>query len=91
MALQPFVGPWPLLQFRNHFYTDGRTPWMSDQPVAKPLPTHKTTHIDIHALSRIQTHDPSVRASEDSSCLRPRDQRVRHTYEHCVIFYGSDV
>jgi hypothetical protein len=21
MALQPFVGPWPLLQFLNHFYT----------------------------------------------------------------------
>jgi hypothetical protein len=26
---------------------------------------------NIHALSRIRTHDPSVRASEDSSCLRP--------------------
>jgi hypothetical protein len=24
MALQPFVGPCPLLQFRNPFYTDGR-------------------------------------------------------------------
>jgi hypothetical protein len=40
-ALQPFVGPWPLLQFRNLFYTDGRTPWMSDQPVAKPLPKRR--------------------------------------------------
>jgi hypothetical protein len=29
-------------------------------------------NIDIHALSSIRTHDPSVRASEDSSCLRPR-------------------
>jgi hypothetical protein len=27
---------------------------------------------DIHALSGTRTHDPSVRASEDSSCLRPR-------------------
>jgi hypothetical protein len=27
---------------------------------------------DIHALSGIRTHDLSVRASEDSSCLRPR-------------------
>jgi hypothetical protein len=26
MALQPFVRPWPLLQFREPFYTDGRTP-----------------------------------------------------------------
>jgi hypothetical protein len=24
-------------------YTDGRTPWTSDQPVARPLPTHTTT------------------------------------------------
>jgi hypothetical protein len=27
-------------------------------------------HTDIHALSEIRTHDPSFRASEDSSCLR---------------------
>jgi hypothetical protein len=66
MALQPFVGPWPLLQFRNLFYTDGRTPWMSDQTVAKPLPTHRqhrhriSAHTDIHALSGIRTHDPSL-------------------------------
>jgi hypothetical protein len=38
MALQPFIGPWPLLQFRNLFYTDCRTHWTSDQPVARPLP-----------------------------------------------------
>jgi hypothetical protein len=39
----PFVGPWPLLQFRNHVYTGVGTPWTSDQPVARPLPTHRTT------------------------------------------------
>jgi hypothetical protein len=42
-ALQPFVGPWPLIHFRNLFYTDGRTPWTSDQSIARPLPTHRTT------------------------------------------------
>jgi hypothetical protein len=70
----------PLVQFRNHFFTDDRTPWMSDQPVAKPLPKHRTTQTqnkrihtpNIHALSGIQTHDPSVRAGEDCSCLRRR-------------------
>jgi hypothetical protein len=41
VALQPFVGPWPLLQFRNFFYTVGRTPWTSDYLVARPLPTHR--------------------------------------------------
>jgi hypothetical protein len=67
-------------QFRNHFYTEGRTPWTSDQPFAKHLPKHRTTQTqnkrihtpNIHALNRIRTHDPSVRASEDNSCLRPR-------------------
>jgi hypothetical protein len=43
MVLQLFVGPWPLLQFRNLLHTDGRAPWTSDQPVARPLPTHRTT------------------------------------------------
>jgi hypothetical protein len=34
-------------------------------------------YIDMHALSVIRTHDPSVRASEDSSCLRPSDHYDR--------------
>jgi hypothetical protein len=55
-------------------YPVGRTPWTGDQPVTRPLPTHRTTqtektHTNIHALSRIRTHDLSVRASEDSSCF----------------------
>jgi hypothetical protein len=29
-------------------------------------------HTDIHVLSGIRSHDPSVRASEDIWCLRPR-------------------
>jgi hypothetical protein len=65
-------------QFHEHF-TDGRTPWTSDQFVARPLPKHRTTqtqnkHIhtqNIHALCGIRNHDPSFRASEDSACLRP--------------------
>jgi hypothetical protein len=53
--------------------------WTSDQLVARPLPKHRTTQTqnkrihtpNVHALSGIRTHDPSVRASEESSCLRP--------------------
>jgi hypothetical protein len=30
------------------------------------------TRTDIHASSEIRTHDPTVRAGEDSSCLRQR-------------------
>jgi hypothetical protein len=42
MALQPFVGPWPLIQFLNP-YTVAKTPWTGVMPVARPLPTHRTT------------------------------------------------
>jgi hypothetical protein len=35
VALQLLVGPWPLLQFRNFFYTECRTLWASDQPVSR--------------------------------------------------------
>jgi hypothetical protein len=69
-------------------FTDGRTPWTSDQLVARPLPKHTTAqtqnkHIhtpNIHALSGIRTQDPSVRASEDSSCLRPLGYCDRQLY-----------
>jgi hypothetical protein len=54
---------------------------MSDQPVARPLPNINT---DIHALSGIRAHDPSVRTSEDSSCLRPRGQCDRHVLQYLL-------
>jgi hypothetical protein len=47
-------------------YTVDRTTWTGDQPVARPLPTHRiNAHTDIHASSGIRTHDPSVRKGED--------------------------
>jgi hypothetical protein len=42
MALQPFVGPWPLYQFLN-FLTVTKTPWTGDQSAARPLPVYRTT------------------------------------------------
>jgi len=42
------------------------TPWARDQPGARRLPTH------FHASSGTRTRDPSVRAVENSTCLRPR-------------------
>jgi hypothetical protein len=43
LAVQPLVGPWHFLQFRYLLHTVGRTPWAGDQPVGRPLPTHRTT------------------------------------------------
>jgi hypothetical protein len=42
VALQPFVGPWPLFSFLI-LYTVGRTPWSEDQPIERPLPINRTT------------------------------------------------
>jgi hypothetical protein len=72
--------------FFYHF-TDGRTPWTSDQLVARSLPKHRTTqtkikHIripNIHALCGIR-----FRASEDSICLRPAYKITpSHIIQHC--------
>jgi hypothetical protein len=38
------------------FYTEGRTPWTSDKPVARPLPIHRTiqTNKRIHRHPRLE-------------------------------------
>jgi hypothetical protein len=56
MALQPFVGPWPLFSFLI-IYTVGRTPYTGDQAVARPLPIHTTTQTQ---NKRTQTSIPLV-------------------------------
>jgi hypothetical protein len=61
-----------LLQFHNP-KTVFRTPWMGDQPVTMPLPTQtQNKQTSFYAFSGIRARDPSVRAVEGSSCLRPR-------------------
>jgi hypothetical protein len=69
MSLQPFVGTWPLLQFRNLIYIDGGLLGRVMSPSqGRYLHTgqdkHRiNAHTDTHALSGILSHDPSVRAS----------------------------
>jgi hypothetical protein len=44
-----------------------------------------TRNTEIHALSGIRTHDPSVRAGEDISCHRPRGHCDRHAFTIATI------
>jgi hypothetical protein len=68
MALQPFVGPWSHIQFRNFvIQTVGLLGRVISPSECRYL------HLDIHAYSGIRTNDPSARASEEISCLRPLD------------------
>jgi hypothetical protein len=50
---------WVLAAFYNFLilYTVGKTPWTGDQPVARPLPTHRTTQTQ---NKRTQTSMPRV-------------------------------
>jgi hypothetical protein len=53
------VGPGLFFQFHDHF-TDGGTPWMSDQLVARPLPKHRTTQTqNKHSLYYI-SHNTTI-------------------------------
>jgi hypothetical protein len=74
----PLLGPGLFFSFVIFFYTEGRTPWTSDQPVARPLPTHRTTQTQNKHTHRYpclewdSNHDPSVRGIVDNSCFQPR-------------------
>jgi hypothetical protein len=77
-------GPCPLFQFPN-LHTGCRTPWTMMSPsqgLYLYTGQHKhriNAYTNILASSRIRTYDPSVRANEDSSCLRQlgyRDRRL---------------
>jgi hypothetical protein len=51
----------PSYGYRGFFYsfnlfTDGRTPWTSDLPVARPLPKHRTTQTQ----KNVYTHQISM-------------------------------
>jgi hypothetical protein len=59
----------------------GRTPWMGNEPVARPLSTQVNTNIKNR--SRIQhgstgTLNPSGRAKRDTSCLTLRNHCDQH-------------
>jgi hypothetical protein len=74
MAVQPFVGRWPLLQFRHLFFaqTVGLLGGVINPSQGRYLHTGQHKH-------RLNAHtNPSVPASEDNSCPRPRAHRNRH-------------
>jgi hypothetical protein len=76
------VGHWPpLMRFLNS-YTYRQLVGLLDESARRKAATYTGQHkhrinADIHAHSGIRTHDPSVRAEEDISCLRPRGHRDR--------------
>jgi hypothetical protein len=92
IALQPFVALWSFIQFVILFTQTvellGRVISPSQ---GRYLHTgqHKhriNAHTDIRAFSGIRTHDPSIRVSKDSSCLRPRGHCDRLIYVYIYVY-----
>jgi hypothetical protein len=100
MALPAHSGPRPHIQFRNNFYRrqDSMDEWSAVARCYLHTGQHKqnkcTQTPNIHALSGIRTHDPSVRAGENSSYLRPRGHRDRQLFtlilfNNCYMFRST--
>jgi hypothetical protein len=69
-------------QFLDHSQTVGLLGWVISSSQGLYLNTgqhkHRKTHThtsNIHSLTGIRTHDPGLRASEDSTCPRPLGYR----------------
>jgi hypothetical protein len=103
LPLPGHSGPRPFIQFRNHFsQTVGHLGRVISPSQGRYLNTgqQKTQNTckriytpNINALSGIRTQDPSVRASEDSSCLRPRGycDRPMFQYRDLEIYDGINI
>jgi hypothetical protein len=72
----PFGGPSTISQFLN-LYTVGMAPWTGNQPVARPLPTHRTTQTQ---NKRTQTSmlrvgfEPTIPVFERAKTVHPLDR-----------------
>jgi hypothetical protein len=81
MALQPSVVPWPLIQFLD-IYTFCRTPWTGDQPVARPLSTHRTAQIQNKCTQTTMPQvgfEPTIPVSEQAETVHVLDRTATVT------------
>jgi hypothetical protein len=84
MTLQPSVGPWLLFQFLDliHSRYDSLDGGSARRKASTYTEQNKhrinAYNPDIHSLSGIRTHDPSIRENEDSPCIRARGHCDRH-------------
>jgi hypothetical protein len=92
-------GPWPLFSFLissksigllGRVMSSSQGPCLNTGQHKHRINTYTHTP-DIHALSGILTHDHSVRASEDDSCLKPLGCRDRHfTFYYLINYLRAD-
>jgi hypothetical protein len=78
-------GPWPLFQFLKP-YTVVRTPWTGDQPVARPLSTHRTTQIQnkrTHTSMPLVGFNPTIPVFQQAKTF--------HALDHTATVIGVEI
>jgi hypothetical protein len=67
----PFVGPWLFFSVLI-LYRVGRTPWTGDQPIARPLRTHRTTQTqNTRTQTSMQPTSPAFERAKAVHALDP--------------------
>jgi hypothetical protein len=89
MSLEPFLlGLGRFLRFLN-LYTVGRTIWTGDQPVARPLPIHRTTQTQNkrtqyrHSIPLVG-FEPTIPAFERAKTVHALDRAATVIGPHLV-------
>jgi hypothetical protein len=84
-SLLPLWSRGLISQFLDHSQTAGLLERVISSSQGLYLNTEKRAHTsNIHALSGIRTHDPGLRASEDSTCLRQLGYRDRQSLAYKI-------
>jgi hypothetical protein len=89
LVLQPFVWPLPLSFSFAILYTVGRTPWTEDQPVARPLPTHRTTQpqnkLTQTSMPRVGFEPTTTSVFERTKVVHSLDGAATESYSSVII------
>jgi hypothetical protein len=81
MTLQSFVGPWPPFSFLIPCI-GGRTPWMGDQSVARPLHIHRTQ------TKNKRTHISMPRVGLETTTPVFEQAKTVHALDHTATVIG---
>jgi hypothetical protein len=82
-------GPWLRFQFLN-LYTVGRTPWTGDKPVARPLPTRRTTNNKCRqtTMARVVL-EPTIPVFERAKTFHALDRAATVIGTYAVLYLYS--
>jgi hypothetical protein len=84
----PWLGPRLLFSFVIFFYTPGRSHWTSDELVARPLPTHRTTQTQTY-MPRVG-FEPTIPAFEQAKTVDFLDRAATVIDSENIYFsFGS--